>query len=247
MLIEIEDKKLELRIDKSALEIPQELKEKISVNWKKALEKTPELWNGDVICVTECKEYEDKIILNCKQTDYAHYLYDERVGCPKEYASHGLSGGTLFETLDGYYVVGITNDTTSYPTCLQFPGGGIDKKDISNECIDIYSTMRREAIEEINIDINNKNQVLSHEIKYISLPNEFISGYEVVGKAKLNLTSNQMKEHYDKYLEYLKQNNLEIEFKKILLLKKEQALESLDKLENPRRKYMRLVMQADNN
>ncbi len=244
MLIKLENRKLEIRFNEQKIELPNDLNEKIKNHWEEALKITPELWNGEIFCVTNCVEETDKVILYCSISNYAHYLYDERIGCPKEYESHELSGGTLFETSDGYYVIGETNTTTSYPRCLQVPGGGIDKKDISNGLIDMYRTMRREALEEINIDINS-NQVLSHKIEYICVPNEYISGYEMVAKAKLNMTSSQIKGHYDKYKKYLEDNNLEVEFRKIWLLKKEDSLEIFKKLENPRRKYLIPSIEAD--
>lgn len=244
MLIKLENRMLEIIFNEEKLNLPNDLKEKINNHWENAQKRTPELWNGEIFCVTDCVEENDKVILHCSTSDYAHYLYDERIGCPKEYESHGLSGGTLFETSDGYYIIGETNTTTSYPRCLQVPGGGVDKKDISNGLIDMYSTMRREALEEINVDINSSN-VISHKIEYISTPNEYISGYEIVAKAKLNMTANQVKEHYEKYKKYLEEKNLEIEFRKIWLLKKEDALEDFKKLENPRRKYLVPSIESD--
>ena len=40
--------------------------------------------------------------------------------------------------------------------------------------------MRREAIEELNFDIKNKDQVGNYEIKYISPPTDKIKTYEIL-------------------------------------------------------------------
>ena len=65
------------------------------------------------------------------RTNYAHYLYDERVGIKeKEYKCNVPWGGIILETKDNYLALGEMDKTTSVPYCLQIPGGGIDKKDI---------------------------------------------------------------------------------------------------------------------
>ena len=46
-------------------------------------------------------------------------------------------------------------------------------------------------------------------------------------------------------LEYLKENNLEVEFKKLYFLEKDNAVEELNKLSNPRRNYLMPLLQID--
>ena len=47
------------------------------------------------------------------------------------------------------------------------------------------------------------------------------------------------------YYEYLKENNLEVEFKKLHFLEKDNAVEELNKLSNPRRNYLIPLLQID--
>ena len=54
-----------------------------------------------------------------------------------------------------------------------------------------------------------------------------------------------MNNYFNKYYKYLKENNLEIEFKRLHFLKKETALENLRQLNNPQRGYLIPLLQID--
>lgn len=246
MLINVKNRKIKVLYDNKILDLPENLKKEINKNWEESIKQTPELWNGDIFCVKKLIENENEIIINCTKTNYAHYLYDERVGCPKEYGNYGLSSGMFFETSDGYYVLGALAKTTSFPEGLTIQGGAVDKRDIrKNGIVDIEATMRREAIEEINFDIKNEKQVENYEIKYISPATDKIKTYEIICKGNLKLNSKEVRKHFEKYYKYLKENNLEMEYEDIVLLKKETALEELEKIKNPKRKYILDIIKAD--
>lgn len=246
MLIYVKNRKVKVIYDDKTITLPENLKEKINENWQIAIKQTPELWNGDIFCVRQLVENETEIILNCSKTNYAHYLYDERIGCPNEFGNYGLSAGIFFETSDGYYVIGKLAKTTSFPEGLTIQGGAVDKKDIEkNGIVNIEATMRREAIEELNFDIKNKDQVENYEIKYISPATDKIKTYEIIYKGNLKLDSKEVRKHFEKYYKYLKVNNLEMEYEDIILLKKETALEELKKMKNPKRKYILDIIESD--
>lgn len=59
------------------------------------------------------------------------------------------------------------------------------------------------------------------------------------------MTAEDMNNHFKKYYKHLKENNLEIEFKKLHFLKKEKAIEILEKLDNPKRSYLIPLIQSD--
>lgn len=246
MIKEINGKTVKVKLRKEKVKLPKNIQEKIENEWNNALEKTPELWNGDVVHVCSYKEKENEILIECEKTTYAHYLYDERVGLPEEYVCHNISAGYFVETNDGYYVVGELAESTSFPKCLQISGGGIDNADIYGSEISYQDTMRRELIEELNIDILDKTLVESNEILYLWKP-EKAHAYSIFGKVKVNLTSEEMKKHYDEYLSYLRKNNLEIEFNRIILLKKENVENELGKYNNPKREYLENLFKLDKN
>ena len=68
---------------------------------------------------------------------------------------------------------------------------------------------------------------------------------QIFAKVKLNITAREVKENYDKYLEYLRENNLEVEFEKIYLIEKENVIKELSKKTNPKRNYLVSILKED--
>ena len=167
-------------------------------------------------------------------------------GALKKYECRNLSAGCLLETIDNYYIVGELDENTSYPTMLQVTGGGIDGQDIFDENIDVEKTIRREAMEELKINLNDKESILYNRLSYlyVSEDNEQ-PGVQLFSKAKSKMTVEEMKKYFEKYYRYLKKDNLELEFKKLHFLKKDNAVEELKKLSNPRRNYLIPLLQID--
>ncbi|MCI8291328.1 MAG: NUDIX hydrolase [Clostridia bacterium] len=247
MIHKIENKKVRVMLKDEMIELPEELKEKIKENFKNILKTGVNVWDGEVLCVSDCNIGEEVVEIICKKSNYSHYLYGERIGCSKEYECKNLSAGCLIETVDGYYLIGELDDTTSYPGMLQTTGGGVDKKDIKNGNIDIEQTIKREALEELNIDLEDKSIVLDNSLYYIYISEENEQpGVQVFSKAKITMTASEMREHFEKYYKYLKENNLELEFKKLYFLKVESAVEELNKLENNRRNYLLPLVSVKN-
>lgn len=246
MIYKIENKKVQIILKNEFIELPIKLKENINKNFEDMKKAGANIWNGKVLCVSECNVENDRVEIICKKSNYAHYLYGERIGLPKEYECKNLSAGCFLETIDGYYIIGELADNTSYPTMLQVTGGGVDKKDIFNEKIDIKQTIIRETIEELQIDLNDKENIIYNTISYLydSEDNEQ-PGVQLFSKAKTTMAVEEMKNHFENYYQYLKENDLEIEFKEIHFLKKESAIEELKALNNPKRNYLIPLLQMD--
>lgn len=236
---------INVKIEDKVIKLPEEIKRKIEEFWNKCELENPNLWNGELMCVGECRREGNKIIIVCQKSNYAHYLYDERIGLPKEYACNSLVGGCLLETSDNYYIVGELDEKTSFPNCLQISGGSADVADIKDGQIDIFNTIIRECEEELNIRLQDKKQVEHFEMKYICLPTEAVHTYVLFAKAKLNMTKVQMQDYYEDYLRYLEENNLEVEFSRIHFIKKGKTIEELRKLKNPRRNYLQSLLEID--
>lgn len=246
MIKDIENKNLIITYEDKYVVLPDEIRKKIDRNWKEFVKENPNLWNGDVTRVSEYSENDDEINIVCQNSDYAHYLYEERMGLPREFACVNISAGCLVETSDEYYLIGELDNKMSYPYMLQVPGGNVDKKDIENGLVNIMKTILREVMEEINIDLNNTTQVSKFKLKYIynSEPEEQ-QKVQIFAKAKLKMTSNEIKKYYDNYSEYLCKNNLELEFGKIYLIKKDEAIEKISKMTNPKRDYLIPLIKGD--
>ena len=245
MLKAIAGTTIKIEFKDEMIELPKDIKEQINIFWKQSKKANPNLFNGELICVSEYKETNELIEIICKRTSYAHHLYDERVRIPKEYGCHNLVVGCLLETSDNYYVIGEMASNTSVPNCLQIPGGNVDNTDIKEKSVDIFNALIREGREEVNINLQDKSLVENFEIKYISLPNEKSNAYLIITKAKLNMTKKEMINYYKDYLTYLKDNNLEVEFSNLHFISKINAKEELNNLRNPKRNYLEDLLEIN--
>ena len=241
-------KKLEIIRDKKNVELPKDIVEKIKIFWQKQVEENPHLFNGEVWSVTKFEELEDKFRLTVQKTNYAHYLYDERVGVEGDLACYNLNGGILLETLDKKYIVGEMNETTSYPKGLQIPGGNLDQNDIKKDgSVDLIGNIARELQEELNLNLFDSSIIQSYKMQYMELPEGRRHSYSPKLKGLLKMTSEEMKDYYEKYKEYLEETNQEVEFAKLYFINKENAVTELDSLDNPKRPYLRNLLYMDSN
>lgn len=150
----------------------------------------------------------------------------------------------MLETNDGFFVLCELDDKTSFPKVLQIPGGNIDKKDINNGEIDCLKTIIRETKEEVNIDLNNKSVVQEYKINGFYNADEGVQpGTQVFALVKLNINKEEMEKHFENYYKWLLDNNGELEIKKIHFLHKNNCLEELEKLNNPKRSYLKPLLQ----
>lgn len=239
------NKKIKLKTIHKMMDLPKELKNEIEVFWEKQVKDNPNLFNGEVWNVTKMEEMQDEIVLTLEKTDYAHYMYDERHGIDEKYACHNISGGVYIVTKDGYGVLGELDDSTSYPKCLQVSGGGIDKRDIVNNEFDILKTVERELKEELNLELNDKDQIIGYNFEYIEIPEGKRHSYSIILKAETTMTARELEEHFRIYKKYLEENGGEIEFNKLHFLKIGETVRELDKLENPKRLYVRQMFEIE--
>lgn len=239
------NKKVRLKTIHKMMELPEELRYKINVFWQDQVKQNPNLFNGEVWNVTKMEQMQEEIIFTLEKTDYAHYLYDERHGIEEKYACHNISGGVYLVTKDGYGVVGEMDSSTSYPMCLQVSGGGIDKRDIVDNEFDIVKTADRELKEELNLDLNDKEKISEYSFEYIEVPEGKRHAYCIILKARSNLTAKELEQHFKSYKRYLIESNGEVEFKKLHFLKIGRAVEELDNLQNPKRLYVRQMLQIE--
>ena len=241
-------KELEIVKGEKDIELPEDIAQKIETFWQKQVEENPHLFNGEIWSVTKFEELEDKLRLTVQRTNYAHYLYDERVGLEGNLACYNLNGGILLETLDKKYILGEMNETTSYPKGLQIPGGNLDQNDIKEDgTVDLIGNIARELQEELNLDLFDKSIIKSYKMQYMELPEGKRHSYAPMLKGMLMMTEEEMKQYYKKYKEYLKKSNQEVEFVKLHFINKENAVTELDSLDNPKRPYLRGLLYMDSN
>lgn len=244
MFLGIEDKKIIVHFQDEYVSLPEELQKKINSKWSEFINDNPTLWNGDTVCTYKINITQDTIELFCKKSNYAHHLYQDRVGLPKKYECRSLSAGVLMETKDGYFIISELEKNTSCPNMLNVPGGGIDKEEIEKDKIDYLKTIIRETKEEVNIDLNDKKNVEKYHLMGFYLADEGVKpSVQVFAKAKLNLSKDEMNKHFENYYNWLLENNGELEIKRLHFLHRNSCLEELDKLNNPKKSYLRPLLE----
>ena len=140
------------------------------------------------------------------------------------------------------------NETTSYPKGLQIPGGNLDQNDIKKDgSVDLIGNIARELQEELNLNLFDSSIVQSYKMQYMELPEGRRHSYSPKLKGLLKMTSEEMKDYFEKYKEYLKETNQEVEFAKLHFINKENAVTELDSLDNPKRPYLRNLLYMDSN
>ena len=78
MLYNIENKNVIVTVEEE-YQLPEDLKTAIMQHWNNVLTGGANVWNGDVLCVADIKIEENEVTIICKKSDYAHYIYEERI------------------------------------------------------------------------------------------------------------------------------------------------------------------------
>lgn len=229
------EKTIILKYEDRQINLPIEIKEKIERFWNELIKENPNLFNGENHCVESIIEKENSVEMIVVKTNYATYLYNERIGMPdKKYNIIHLWSGILLETKDNYFVIGQMDESTSVPKCLQLPGGGTSDEDIKNGILDMNTNLQRELKEELDLDLND----IEYKINYLECPSKERSVFGFLAIGKLNMTKDNLNKHFEEYKQYIKENNLEQEFSKLVFLDKNKAIEELNRLDNPKREYL---------
>ncbi len=223
--------------------LPEDLKSKIDAFWNNAQKENPCLYNGTDFSIENIEEKENETIISIAKTTYSHYLYTERVGIKeREHRCIAPWCGILLLTNDNYWVLGQMSQTTSVPKCFQIAGGSIDNKDIKENVVDLTANLKRELKEEMNLNLDE----IKYRFEYIECPDEKRNAYGFLAIGNLDMTKKEFENSFEKYKQYIIENNLELEFDKLIFLNKGKAVKELDEYKNPKRPYLRdLILAAD--
>lgn len=195
--------------------LPAGLRQKIDTYWQKLILQKPQLKNGEVFTVTSLDS--DYRNIELAETDYAHYLYSQRVGGLGDYTVRIIHPAALVITSDNKLVLGEMGDHTSMPGIIQCCGGGIDHNDLEGNVVNIRHAMRRELMEELNIDVNNTDNIKSFAPAYLKIGGSK-NKMTVAFLLHTNQTSSQIKDGFDSLGEKLRSQGKDSEFKKILVI-----------------------------
>lgn len=245
MIKDIENYEIKIDIIDYKNEFPKELSDKINKNFEE-LSKTINIWNGDLWSIKEIYEKNNIINIKVYKTNYAHHIYTSSHKVDSIYKCRGLSAAALIETIDNYYIVAEQLKGSIYENILQFPGGSFDETDKTKNNYDLMQTIKRELLEEINIDIDKENLILENKFKYIYITNDKEKpSVQLFTKIKLNMTYYEFEKQFYKHIKHIKDNKLEEEFIKVYPIDKNSAINDLEKIPNPKRKFVEEVIKED--
>ena len=77
MIYKIENKKMKITLKNEIMELPIKLKEEINKNFENMKKTGANIWNGEVLCVSECNIEEDKIEIIWIQVKFLDTFFHE--------------------------------------------------------------------------------------------------------------------------------------------------------------------------
>lgn len=204
------DKNITFRLKDSKKDI--KLEEEINKNWEVFIKGKEGFFNGDIFVVDGIPS--DEINYNIISSKYARIVYAKTHSNVKAYS---LFASILFKTKDNYYVF-IKNNHDR----INVIGGLASKEDFDEDIFNPSKCLGREIKEEIGLDLNNKEHILSFSMNYLTLPDTSINvgPFGIVFTGVLNYTK-------DELLSYFSSNRerLDNEIKELLFFTNETYLE----------------------
>lgn len=157
--INIIKKNIRVSLGDKKIYLSKIVQENIELYWSKCVRYNPHLTRGKVFCIGKMENGPEDFCIELNESDYAHYLYSINHKMHNDEKCAVCFAAGLVETEDRCYIIGRMNKKTSTPFRYQLPGGGIGINDIKNGIVNLDDNLRREIIEELNIDIYNVGDV----------------------------------------------------------------------------------------
>ena len=155
MLKKIRDVPVIKKIEPFQVQLDSDLKSKVERNWEEYLQKNGGYWDGDLLSVTYFDI--DANILEIGKAKYSWLVYSRN---HKDLDIRSLFVAILFKTVDNKYVI-IKNNHNK----INIIGGMVEEKDLSSEGFHPDFCLQRELLEELNIDLYNRQPVFSYQMK----------------------------------------------------------------------------------
>lgn len=122
----------------------------IEAHFEARRRKTPQLWNGRVLLLSECVLSGRSLRGTFFETDFASFLAWRDWDCPDQTVTNCFAMGAL-RTKDGAFLVGVMGTHTANPGRIYFPAGTPDPSDIRGAVVDLESNVLRETAEETGL------------------------------------------------------------------------------------------------
>lgn len=204
----------------SKVVLPEDIRKSIEENWNNLMESGKEYTNDEIFTVSDIMFNDDTLEFIMKKTNFAHYMYTLKNNWEGEYICRSVAGSALMVTSDDFYVLCKMANYTSLGGKVKFIGGAISENDVYKDEIIPKKCVKREVLEEVGLDLNDKEKVNKTEHVYF-ITRKNLSFINTFFKVYLNMSSNELLLLFKEYDEYLKKNNLERELHSIVFVKKD--------------------------
>lgn len=219
-------KDIVVRYSGEEIPLPGYLHAKIDRYWNSLLESGEKFTRGEVYTITKIDESAGAIQIMVDKTDYAHYLYSEKVGGLGKYAVRIVHPAAVAVSKDRKIILGEMGIHTARGGIFQLCGGGIEACDVRNGIFDIEHRIKIELEEELSIDCSDASRVAecSRELIAISGVHQKIT---IVYVVLLQETSAKFLNSYKTFTKKLREKGELPEFDRVVALPKEtNAVES---------------------
>lgn len=128
----------------------QERRADIDAHFAARQKKTPELWNGRVLLLSD-HAFDGRMLTGTFfETDFASFIAWRDFGFPGSGAVNCFSMGAI-RAADGAWLLGVMAAHTANPGRIYFPAGTPDPEDVSGGTVDLMANMLREVTEETGL------------------------------------------------------------------------------------------------
>ncbi len=190
--------------------VPDVIKEKVEKYWTEFIKGKTGYWDGSIYIVNNIDL--NKNILEIGTTRFSNLVYARG---NSDLTAMSLFAAILLKTKDDKYVI-IKNNHNK----MNIIGGLADSQDFEDGTFIPEYCIQREVLEEIGINLKDKSQVISYELKYLKVPSSH-ENYCPVGLlyvGYLNFTSTD-------FANYIKNNKFDGEIKECYFYSAEECLE----------------------
>jgi len=226
-LIDIADKKLNVIYTGKRIYIPSEVTEVVNTEWAKFEKTHPNLYNGDVFCISNININEQEINIEISQTKFA-LLGTTKYKLPdicNDYIKSSIFTATLLKTKDNFLVIAEGSNQALHPGRLKFIGGLIDESDIVDGKVYSEYGAIRELAEELGIKASFN--MLSPAFLKIDNDRRYPTG--IIYLVNLEFDKESVIEIFNKHDSYLKNKYMEREILSPVFIPAN--IEAIDKFE----------------
>lgn len=185
MLIKIEKIPKVIKRNPFEIGLNNELKLKVEANWKSFIKEKEGYWDGELLSVTKLDENNN--IIEVGKSKFSYLIYSKM---NSELDIRSLFVAILLKTLDNKFVI-IKNNHER----INIIGGIVEEEDLRGNWFNPDICLSRELKEELNLDLNNRNDILSYHMKYLKTPNPG-RNYGLIYNGTLNFYSQELIEYY---------------------------------------------------